>query len=626
MIEQLRRITNSYLFKTLIIIIIFTFIFQNISGYLINNSNNQAAIVNGTVISQLQLQQAFQKEKIALKELMDTYSDDSNNYNDNIKILKNKTLERLIIKTLLNQYSSKLGLTASDNQIKKDIYNMEIFHTNGKFDNEKYRAILYKYNIKANNFAKEIKQNLMNQQIYNIYINDEFVLPEEVKFYTKLVVQKRQIKTATLLIDNYKSKQIIKNKELQDYYNKHQNDFLSPKQVKVSYIKLDIDSQRNNIVILDEEIKKYYEEHITNFIQPSQKHYSMIQLATKKEANSILQLLISGADFKKLANEKSTDKFSALNNGAIGWMDEATTPNEIINAKLTKKGQFSEVIKYNTHYIIFRLDEIRDEVIRPLKNIKNEIFNIIKNEKAINKFYSLQKTINNIVMNTNTSLTEIENITGIKSIKTNWFSKYTMPEEIKFKKISNIIFEDNLLEINNTKNIPPHIININNNCMIAIQVQNYKPQVIQKFDDVRKSIINLITLNKAKSEMENDGNKLINLLKKGKGEDDLKKLSVYFSDSKIINRFENNSLVKLIFKMEIPKNNIPTYISVKDNKNNLVIVQLVKIIEEQLTEEELKNFSQRYKAILGNVMMESLILQLRNRAKIKLGTFNEYIT
>lgn len=42
--------------------------------------------------------------------------------------------------------------------------------------------------------------------------------------------------------------------------------------------------------------------------------------------------------------------------------------------------------------------------------------------------------------------------------------------------------------------------------------------------------------------------------------------------------------------MPIPKENTPTYFSTKDAKNNLVIIQLIKVTQGQPTDEELKVF------------------------------------
>ncbi|HGJ5863364.1 MAG TPA: peptidylprolyl isomerase [Arsenophonus nasoniae] len=620
MMDNLRTAANSLVLKIVFVIIILSFVLTGVGSYLIGGSSNHVVKVNGTAISQVQLQQAFQQEKQVLQERLGDQFAEIASSEQGMQMLRRQALERLIGVTLLNQYSNQLGLTASDNQVKQDIYNMPIFQTDGHFDSEKYRTILSQHNVNADDLAQEIRQNLINRQLSKMYITDEFVLPEEVKSYAQLLLQQREVKTATLSLANYQSKQTVTDKELQDYYNAHQNSFISPEQVQVSYIKLDAASQRENVAVKDEELKNYYEQNIANFTQPAQKHYSMIQLPTEKEADSVVKSLAGGADFKQLVAEKSTDKFSAANHGALGWMEATSTPSEIIAANLTKKGQISAVIKSASNYIIFRLDDIKPEVVKPFQSVKTEIANTLKNEKAINAFYSLQQTASRAAMDDNESLTAAEKATGIKAVTTGWFSRNNLPEEIRFDKVADTIFNGNLVDKNGPTGINSDVINVDGDRAFVIRVEKYKPQVTQPFDEVKKTVAELVKLNKATKEMEAEGNKLLTALKQGAGEAALAKLGINFGDAKIIERFEQNDvLVEPIFQMPIPKENTPTYFSTKDAKNNLVIIQLIKVTQGQPTDEELKVFSQRYKMILGNVMMESLMLNLRDSAKVDLG-------
>ncbi len=620
MMDTLRTVAYSPALKMVFVIIILSFLFTGVGSYLISDSSNHAAKVNGTEISQFQLHKAFQQEKQALQErLGDQFSKIASN-EKGIQILRHQALERLISVTLLNQYSYQLGLTASDNQIKQDIYNMPVFQIDGHFDSKKYRTILSKNNINADDLAKEIRYNLINRQLSKVYVTNEFALPEEIKSYAELLLQQREVKIATIPIADYQSKQIVTDKELQDYYDTHQNSFISPEQVKVSYIKLDAASQHEKLSLKDEELKSYYEKNIINFTQPAQKHYSMIQLATKKEADSVIKALASGADFKQLVAEKSTDKFSAANNGALGWMEATSTPSEIIAANLIKKEQVSGIIKSTNNYIIFRLDDIKPEFIKPFQSVKTEITNTIKSEKAINAFYLLQQTASRAAKDDNESLITTEKVTGIKAVTTDWFSRNNLPEEIRFDKVAEAIFSSNLVDKNKLTNINSDVINVDGERAFIIRVEKYKPEVIQLFDEVKKTVAELVKLNKATKEMEVEGNKLLIALKQGEGDAALLKKSTAFGKTKIIERFDqNSSLAEHIFQMPIPKRDTPTYLCTKDTKDNLIIIKLLKVTQGQPTEAELKIFSQHYKMILGNVMIELLMLNLRDKAKINLG-------
>ncbi|WMY96717.1 MAG: peptidylprolyl isomerase [Arsenophonus sp.] len=622
MLDKLRVMANSFFLKIIFIIIIISFLFAGMGNYLINNANNYVAKVNGSIITSLQLQRVLQQKQMALKERFSDHFYDIINNEKKMNILRNQALEHLIRVTLLNQYSNDLGLTVSDNEIKNNIYNMGIFQTNNKFDQKKYKALLLENNINSDDLAKEIRQNMLNQKVYKMYVNDEFVLPQEVETYVKLILEKREIKKAILSIDKYELKQSVTDEELKNYYNRNQNKFLIPEEVKISYIKLDIALQKINADIKYNEIQKYYEQNIADFTEPEKKHYSIIQLITKKEADAVIKALSEGVDFNELVNKKSTDQSSIKNHGAIGWIPVNLTPIEINNANLINKGQISGIIKLGKYYLIIRLDDIKPKIVQSFDSVKNQIKEILKNKKQIDSFYLLQETAKNAAINNNESLNEVEKVTGIKAIKTDWFNRDNLPSEIKFKKISDAIFNGNLLNKNKIIGINSGIINIDDNNVFIIRIEDYKPEAVKKIHLVKKSIIKSVKRMKAIKIMEEEVKKMLIVLNDTKNNEvALKQLGIVFGKSKIFDRFNKEDfLTEKIFNIEWNSNqNKPKFFFVKDKKDNFIIVKLIKCIYSKPKNNEFDFFSEHYKYIIGNTMMESLISNLRKKATINLG-------
>ncbi|WMY95901.1 MAG: peptidylprolyl isomerase [Arsenophonus sp.] len=625
MLDKLRVMANSFFLKIIFVIIIVSFLFAGMGNYLIHNVNNYVAKVNGSIITSLQLQRALQQKQMALQEkLGDRFYEIIDNEKE-MTILRNQALEHLINITLLNQYSNDLGLTISDHKIQDNIYNMGIFHTNNKFDQKKYKALLLENNINSDDLAKEIRQNMLNQQVYKIYVNDEFVLPQEVDVYVKLLLEKREIKKAILSIDKYELNQSVTDEELQDYYNKNQKKFLIPEEVKISYIKLDIALQNINLDIADNEIQRYYEQNIADFTEPEKKHYSIIQLITKKEADAVSKALSEGVDFNELVDKKSIDKSSIKNHGSIGWIPVNSTPIEIVNANLTNKGQISDIIKLGKYYLIIRLDDIKPKILKSFNLVKNQIKEILKNKKRIDSFYLLQEIAKNAAINDNESLNEVEKVTGIKAIKTDWFNRDNLPSEIKFKKIADAIFNGNLLNKNKIIGINSGIINIDDNNVFIIRIEDYKPEEVKKINLVKQTIIKLVKRMKAIKVMEEEVKKILIVLNdSNSSEVVLNQLGINFGKSNIFARFDQDDpLTEKIFNIELDnQKNKPKFFFVKDEKDNFVIIKLIRCIYSKPKHSEFEIFSEHYKYIIGNTMMESLILNLRKSAKINLGKFS----
>lgn len=312
MMDNLRTKVNSPFIKLILAIIILSFVLTGVAGYMIGGTSNDAAEVNGQPISREQLQQAFAQERQSLQEYLgDKFSEVAGN-EESMKLLRRQALDNLINNELINQYANELNLSASDAQIERAIFAMSIFQTNGKFDSEKYRNILSQYNVNADNFAAQIRTDLVRAQLAKAFTGSDFALPSEVKNYAELFLQEREIRTATLSLADIEAKQTATEDELKDYYNANQNSFISPEKVQVSYVEIDAASLPE-LTVSDAEIKTYYNQNLKNYTQAQQNHYSMIQVASEKEANEILDQLKAGAQFDVLASEKSTDKFSAGN-------------------------------------------------------------------------------------------------------------------------------------------------------------------------------------------------------------------------------------------------------------------------------------------------------------------------
>lgn len=101
--------------------------------------------------------------------------------------------------------------------------------------------------------------------------------------------------------------------------------------------------------------------------------------------------LNGGADFAKVAAEKSTDIISRKNGGELGWLEPGTTPDEILGAKLTTKGQLSGAVKSSVGYLVIRLNDVKPEQVKPLAEVRADIATQVKQQKALDAYYALQQ-------------------------------------------------------------------------------------------------------------------------------------------------------------------------------------------------------------------------------------------
>nr|WP_314263458.1 peptidylprolyl isomerase [uncultured Moellerella sp.] len=616
MMDNLRTAANSPVLKIVLAVIILSFVLTGVGGYLISGSVNDAAEVNGQPISREQLQQAFQQERQAMQErLGENFSEAASN-EQTMRALRSQALDSLVNTVLFNQYANELGLSSSDAQIEKAIFAMEVFQTNGKFDNDKYRMILAQYNLNADTLAQQIRQDLIREQLGASFSGTDFALPSEVNAYAALIMQQREVRFASLSLADMQSKQTVTDEELQAYYNANQNSFISPERVKVSYIKLDAADIVDNKKPTDEESKAYYDQNLKNYTQPEQKQYSMIQLANESDALAIEKELKQGADFIALVGEKSTDKFTAANKGVIGWMEATSTPDQILSANLTEKGQFSAPVKTDTGYIIFRLDDIKPTVIKPFDEVKAQIEKTLEQENSVKQFYGLQQKVSDAAASDNESLATAEEVSGIKKVTTDWFDRSNPPEVLNFPKIVSEVFSDRLIDKNGSTGMNSDMVNVEGDRAFVLRIEQYKPEAVEPFETVKAQVTELVQRQKAEAALQAEADKLLAELKAGKGEEAMKAAGIQFDAARTVTRLEQNSVVNAAFSITEPQDGKPSFDVAADGLGNLVIIQLDKVIPGKASDEELKIFAQQYKGLMSAAMQESLMINLRTNAKI----------
>ncbi len=147
-----------------------------------------------------------------------------------------------------------------------------------------------------------------------------------------------------------------------------------------------LDAQRTNLLVnallekrikhvdlSDKALKKEYDEQIkkADLTEYKARH---ILVKDKKTAEDIIEQLKNGADFQKLAKEKSTGP-SASSGGDLGWFSAATMVPEFSAAlKKMKKGQFSQTpVKTRFGWHVILLENTRKREAPPFDKVKPQL-------------------------------------------------------------------------------------------------------------------------------------------------------------------------------------------------------------------------------------------------------------
>ncbi|MCT9842589.1 peptidylprolyl isomerase [Leclercia sp. 29361] len=617
MMDSLRTAANSLVLKIIFGIIIVSFILTGVSGYLIGGSANYAAKVNDQEISRGQFENAFAGERNRMQQQLGEQFSELAANEGYMKNLRQQTLNRLIDEALLDQYAREIGLSISDDQVKKAIFSTPAFQNDGKFDNTRYNAIVNQMGMTPDQYAQALRNQLTTQQLINAVVGTDFMLKGEADELATLVSQQRVVREATFDVNALAAKQQASDEEVKSYYEQNKNNFTAPEQFRVSYIKLDAAAMQENAS--DAEIQTYYDQHQDQFTQPQRNRFSVIQTKTEADAKAALDELNKGTDFATVAKAKSTDIISAKNGGDMGWLEEGTTPDELKNAGLKEKGQLSGVIKSSVGFLVVRLDDITPATTKPLADVRDDIAAKVKQEKALDGFYALQQKVSDAASNDNESLAGAEQAAGAKAVTTGWFGRDNLPEELNFKPVADAIFNGGLVGENGTPGSNSDIITVDGDRAFVLRVAEHKPESIKPLDEVKDQIAALVKHNKAVQQAKLDAEKLLAELKAGKGDEALKAAGLSFGEARTLSRTGQDPISQAAFGLSLPAKDKPSFGIANDMQGNVVVLALDEVKAGTMPEAQKQAMVQGITQNNAQIAFEALMSNLRKEAKIKLG-------
>lgn len=534
-----------------------------------------------------------------------------------MKTLRQQVLNRLVDEALLDQYSRELKLNISDDQIKQAIFATPAFQVDGKFDNNRYNAIVNQMGMTADQYAQALRNQLTTQQLINGVAGTDFMLKGETDELAALVAQQRIVREATIDVNALAAKQSVTEQEVASYYEQNKNNFMTPEQFRVSYIKLDAAAMQETAS--DADIQSYYDQHQDQFTQPQRNRYSIIQTKTEDEAKAVLDELNKGGDFAALAKEKSADIISARKGGDMGWLEDSTTPDELKNAGLKEKGQLSGVIKSSVGFLVARLDDVQPAQVKPLSEARDDIAAKVKQEKALDAYYALQQKVSDAASNDNESLAGAEQAAGMKAVETGWFSRDSLPEELNFKPVADIIFNGGLVGENGTPGSNSDIITVDGDRAFVLRIAEHKAEAVKPLAEVKEQVTALVKHNKAEQQAKLDADKLLADLKAGKGDEAMKAAGLSFGEAKTLSRTGQDPLSQAAFGLSLPAKDKPSYGVANDMQGNVVLLALDEVKAGSMPEAQKKAMVQGITQNNAQIVFEALMSNLRKAAKIKIG-------
>ncbi len=392
MLRVLREHASSWMLRGILILVAVTFISWGGYSLIREKKVTYAAKVNGLEIDMKDYVEAYQ---VAVRQYREALGSSFSEKMLEDLGLKQKILDDLISKVLILQEGKEMGLSVQDDELRRSIESIPSFQINGQFDPRVYERFLRLNRLSPEQFEQMQRDSLLISKVVNlIRLNSGRVSEEEI--LQTYLFENERINLSFLKIDPeaFKAKVQVNELEIKDYYEKHQEEFRTPALLRVQYLIFRPSDYEAKVQISPEELKKNYDLKKGRYTVPRRVKVREILIKTEREdspervqekrkrAEEILAKAKTAKDFASLAKQLS-ESSTAPKGGDLGWIQPGSLGEPIDSALSSlKKGELSEVLRGRDGFYIFKVEDVVEEKQRPFEEVKDQILQEMKKEKA----------------------------------------------------------------------------------------------------------------------------------------------------------------------------------------------------------------------------------------------------
>ncbi|ADZ91805.1 SurA N-terminal domain-containing protein [Marinomonas mediterranea] len=503
MLQDIRDRSQSLIVKIIIGFIVVTFALFGVDALVTSfNSSETVAEVDGKEITRTQVLQTADTQRRQLISMM------GNNIDPSLldeNLLQRRALDSLIELAVLKNQADGLELGVSDAQIDSLLVSAEQYQTDGVFDQNKYLNAIRSLGFTPLAYKERIKESYVLSQLRSAVTESEFALPSQVNAISELQNQKRTYEYVQFSLADQTEQTDVTDGELQAYYDDHQQDFVSPEQVKISYVVVTTDALATNVKVTDQELQNAYQTEIAG-LDTEERDASHILIDTsirsEDEAKSIIaeiqSKLASGDSFASLAKEYSDDPGSKDVGGELGFVAKGALGESFESFEdalfAMNVGDIQEAeTQYGLHLI--KLNAIDKADAPTLEELRDQLTADITARKAKDALLDAQENIADLAYASD-ELAPLADEYGLDVETSDYFGQSGGNDVITSEPtVISAAFSDSVKQ--DGQNSDP--IELGDDKIVVIHVDDHKAESPLSFEDAKTEIASTLIKEKAES-------------------------------------------------------------------------------------------------------------------------------
>ena len=306
----------------------------------------------------------------------------------------NRVIQQLVDEEAMLAEADRLGIRISDAELQQRIVSLPGFQENGVFIGyERYRQVLdmQRPPLRTSDFEAEFRKELISEKLQAAVTGWVSVADKEVEEEYRRRNEKAKVELAVFTANQFRAGIQPTDAELTAQFNKNPEAYRQPEKRRVRFVSIDPETLRAKMTATPQEVEARYQQNLQMYSTPEQVRASHILLKTegkdenavKKAAEGVLAKVKSGGDFAALAKQYSEDEQSKDKGGDLDYFGKNAMVKEFEDAAWALQvGQTSDVVKTPYGFHIIRLMDKRAATTRTLAEVRAQVEDSIKYEKA----------------------------------------------------------------------------------------------------------------------------------------------------------------------------------------------------------------------------------------------------
>jgi peptidyl-prolyl cis-trans isomerase D len=305
--------------------------------------------------------------------------------------LDRQILAEMLRDGALQEQASQMKLAVPDAVVVEEIAREAAFQdSRGQFDANRFRQILRQNGLNENMFLREEKAGKLRQAIADPIVN-KLEPPETLVEAVVRQMNERRDAKYFLISANASELAPASETDLKNYYEKNPQQFTAPSYRSLALLKVEPQDVAGSMTVSEEDIASTYESRKEQYRTPEQRTIQQLTFATIDEARAARQRIDQGTDFLAIAKEKGLDEKDIT----LGHLARKDIPDKAIAdaAFSLPEGAVSQPVEGRLAKALLRVTKIIPEVLKPLAEVRNELANNIKLERAREEILNLHGKI-----------------------------------------------------------------------------------------------------------------------------------------------------------------------------------------------------------------------------------------